>query len=294
MRIRAILPPAVANLTACVASAAAPHSIEGLARLVREATQRRECDGDLARALHRFELDQRMDNRTAEELESQAPGPKSIAELERLREAARDMPPPDVLPRFPSPPEPAPDELRGALEAARAKALAYAASLPDFIRTETVRRYEQYAKKRGWTLEDTLTVELTYFERRESYKLIAKNGREPMLRDEQQGGAWSEGEFGSMLLNVFAPSNQAALEWSNWTTLRKRPTYVFSYRIDVRNSSYGLAYGGRGWSTPWVVVGEHGLVYIDRDTRSVMRLDSEADSIPGDFPLKGATCTLDY
>jgi hypothetical protein len=40
--------------------------------------------------------------------------------------------------------------------------------------------------------------------------------------------------------------------------------------------------------------GEHGLVYIDSETKDVMRLDCDADSIPGDFPLKGATRTLDY
>ena len=53
------------------------------------------------------------------------------------------------------------------IEAARRKALAYTANLPDFICTDTVRRYE--LSYRGWTPKDTLTLQLTFFEHAESY-----------------------------------------------------------------------------------------------------------------------------
>jgi|SRR5271157_533067 len=294
MRIRAILPLALAILAAGLALAAATHTLDELVRAVRDAVERHESDGALARVLHRVELDRRLDNHTAEELESQAPGPMSIAELERLREATRDKPLPTVLPKFASPPEPTPDEQRGVLEAARDKALAYTAGLPDFICTETIRRFELPAGKRGWKLNDTLAVELTYFGGHENYRLTARNGRAPVLTYEQEGGPWSKGEFGSMLLDVFSPATRTEFKWSHWTTLRKRPTCVFSFRIDVGNSRYRLVFDRADWRPAFVTVGEHGLVYIDRQTREVMGLESEADSIPEGFPIAGATRTLDY
>jgi hypothetical protein len=294
MRIRPTLPPAVAILIAVFPLAAATHTIDGLVRLVRDAVQRNESDGDLARALHRLELDQGIDDRTAEELESLAPGPTSIAELERQREVTHGQRLPKVLPQFASPPEPTPDELRGVLDEARRKALAYTAGLPDFICTETVRRYEENLQWGRSTAMDTLTLQLTYFGHQEKYRLTAVNGREPGRTYEQVGGASSRGEFGSMLLDVFAPASRTALTWSNWTALRKRPAYVFSFRIEAKNSRYHLYTGWERRVGDSTTVGEHGLVYIDRETRDVMRVDSEADSIPIDFPIAGASRVLDY
>lgn len=292
MRIRATLPLALAILLPVLPLAAATHTLDGLVHLVRDATAQQQSDGDLARALHRVELDERLDNRTAEELESLVPGPKSIAELERLREATVREPMPKALPQFPSPPAPGLDELRDVLAEARHKAIAYTASLPDFICTETVGRYEQHM--RGWTLRDTLTLELTYFGHAENYKLTALDGRPTTLTYAQLGGAWSRGEFGSMLLAVFSPASQAVFRWSNWTTLRHRTAYVLSFQIDLENSRYSLTAGTMGMPPATARVGEHGLIYIDRETKDVIRLDSVADSIPKGFLLAAATRTLDY
>ncbi len=296
MRIRAILPPAVAILTAGMALAAASHTLDGLAGVVRDAVERQASDPELARDLHRFELYEKMDDRAAEELESLAPGPKSIAELERLRERSRSGHEPKALPRFPSPPEPSPGELHIVLEAARAKALAYTAGLPNFICTETVNRFERNYKWRRPTGEttDTLTVQLTFFEHLERYKLTQVNGRDTKLTYGQLSGATSRGEFGSMLLAVFAPVSRTEFGWSNWTTLRKRPAYVFSFRIDAANSKYSLSVAGFGNAPAATIVGEHGRIYIDSETEEVIRMDAEADSIPKDFPVQSASRALDY
>jgi hypothetical protein len=294
MRTRAAWPLALAILTAVPPPATAADTPDDVVRAVRDAFQHRRSDGDLARTLRRLSLKTRLDNRTAEEMESLAPGPKSIAELERLREITRDLPLPAVVPQFDSPPAPTPEELRRVIEAARGKALAYTAGLPDFICGETVRRYESATGKANWALTDTLTLQLTYFGHLENYKLTAMNGRKTELTYEGAGGMMSKGEFGSMLLEVFAPDSRVAFAWSNWTTLRHRPAYVLSFSIAAWNSRYFLMVGQRGTGSVSTEAGEHGLVYIDRETEEVLRVDSEADSIPDGFPLAGATRVLDY
>ena len=292
MRIRAALPPALAILMS-IPPLAAADSLDDVVRIVRDAARQHAGDADLARALHQLALNRRMDNRTAEELESLAAGPKSIAELEALREASRGKPLPKVLPEFASPPEPAEDELADVLAGARHQAIAYTASLPDFICTETVRRYTESAW-RGWELQDSLTLQLTYFEHVEKYKLTARNGRQTDLTYDDVGGAVSRGEFGSMLLAVFAPASQAGFRWSNWTTLRRRAAYVLSFRIDVSHSRYTLTAGRSGVHPITAKVGEHGLVYIDRETRDVVRLASEAVSVPKNLLVAAASSVLDY
>ena len=291
---RATLPLALAILTAALPLAAATNTVDDVVRTVRDAIQEQQSDGDLARALRRLGLKVRLDNRTAEELESAAPGPKSIAELERLREITRDMPLPAVLPWFDSPPAPKPDELRGAIEEARGRALAYTASLPDFICNESVRRYESTTGKGNWALKDTLTLQLTYFGHLESYKLTAMNGHKTELTYEAAGGVMSKGEFGSMLLEVFSPGSRTVFGWSNWTTLLHRPAYVLSFSIAPWNSRYYLMVRQYGQGSVSTVGGEHGLVYIDRETKEVLRLDCEADSLPDSFPVVAASRVLDY
>jgi hypothetical protein len=42
------------------------------------------------------------------------------------------------------------------------------------------------------------------------------------------------------------------------------------------------------------VAGQHGLVYVDGDTSQTVRIVSEADGIPRDFPVLSAATDLDY
>lgn len=288
------MPAALAILLAAFPLAAATNTVDEAVRLVRDALQQRQGDGDLARALHRLNLGLKLDNRTAEELESLAPGPESIAELERLRELSRGKPLPKAPPEFASPPAPTMGELRDVLGQARRKAFDYTASLPDFICTETVRRYEENLSWGRSTALDTLTLQLTYFEHQEKYKLTAVNGRDTRLSYERVGGAWSRGEFGSMLLDVFSPASHTEFKWSNWTTLRHRVACVLSFQIDARHSRYHLSVLPERSPGASAIVGEHGLVYIDRETKNVLRMDSEADSIPSSFPLAANSRALDY
>jgi hypothetical protein len=294
MRIRRRLPLALAILTAARLLGSATNSVDDVVRTILDANRLQVSDANLARALRKLNLNVRLDDRTAEELESEAPGPRSIAELERLRDISHDLPPPAVLPWFASPPGPTLEELRDVLAAARRKALAYTDSLPDFLCTETVRRYESVTGRGGWSVKDTLTLQLTYFDHEENYKLTAMNGHKTVLTYDQVGGASSKGEFGSMLYAVFTPESQTAFKWSNWTTLRKRPAYVLAFHIEARNSNYHLTVGRYGGGSVSTTPGEHGFVYIDRETKDAIRVDSEADPLPGDFPLKGATRILDY
>jgi hypothetical protein len=43
-----------------------------------------------------------------------------------------------------------------------------------------------------------------------------------------------------------------------------------------------------------VTMGQHGYVYVDRETNAVVRIASEAESLPRDFPVKRAGSVLDY
>ena len=69
----------------------------------------------------------------------------------------------------------APNDRQRTLDTARELALQFTGSLPDFVCTETVQRTVMVGSVRN-TLTDRLTIDVTYFGRKEQYKLVAING----------------------------------------------------------------------------------------------------------------------
>jgi len=104
MEGRSELALALAVFAAAALFGAAANSVDDVVNTVRDGLENNRTDQQVARALHHLNLKFRLDNRTAEELESIAPGPKSIAELERLLDVSSDLPLPAASPVFPSPP----------------------------------------------------------------------------------------------------------------------------------------------------------------------------------------------
>jgi hypothetical protein len=152
------------------------------------------------------------------------------------------------------------------------------------------RRYADPAGLEFWRLMDTLTARLSYFERKEDYKLILVNSAVVNVGYEEVGGAIRRGDFGTMLRDVFEQKRHARFEWARWATLRGRRTYVFSYLVTEPRSDLTIAWERRDW----VKVGYKGLVYIDKETHSVTRIVQEAIDIPPTFPVSQASTTLDY
>ena len=273
--------------------AAAGSSVNDVVALVRSAIEHKRADAQVAKALHKMDLIERLDDRVVEELESAGAGPMTVVELERLQTASQHLKKPSVPPQFASPPEPSPQEQAGVIEEARKIALDYSSKLPDFICTEVVSRYMDPSGKDSWKLRDTLTVDLSFFKQHEKYKLVMINNRPTDKSFESAGGQVSEGEFGSLLGAVFLPASKTDFVWDHWTTLRKRPAHVYFFRITIFDSNFTLVFRTKV-GTEKTVAGARGFVYVDRDTHMVMRIAREAESMPRDFPVQEANLSVDY
>jgi hypothetical protein len=153
------------------------------------------------------------------------------------------------------------------------------------------RRYLDPHGLEFWAQQDTLTARLSYFEQKEDYKLVLVNNRAltgdtPYL---SVGGAISTGEFGSMMKEVFDRGSEADFRWERWGKLRGRVAHVYSYRVAQARSKWHVTYE----KSDDVVPGYHGLIYVDRDTATVVRISLEAD-VPFNFPVQQVSDTLDY
>ena len=174
-------------------------------------------------------------------------------------------------------------------------ALNYTHRLPDFICLEQNRRYADTTGAEAWRQVDVLTARLSFFNQQEEYKLISQNGRP--IRDQSYAsmdGAVSMGDFGSSMYEIFDPASHATFAWKRWTALRGRLTHVFSYRIPLEFSKYTLEWGERESNVQKLKVGYHGSIFVDKDLKTILRIDQEAVNIPPSFPIKQAQETLDY
>jgi hypothetical protein len=268
-------------------------TVDDLVSTVRASLVKHGNDGDLARILHKLKPSQRIDYRILDALETEGVGPKSYAELERLRAASIDLHAPSADPIFDQDPMPGVEDQRRIVHETQTIAVNYSHSLPDFFCNEIIRRFDD--SRGGLDLRDTLEVKLTYFEGKENYRIVSVNGRATSKGMDEVGGAISQGEFASMLNSIFTGQSKAVLQWNHWTTVRGRIAHVYTFRIKVENSGAVLQfrYNNRIPSAS-VKTGQHGYVYIDRDTNEVLRIVSEADSIPPSFPVQQSSTVLDY
>ncbi|HEX3747094.1 MAG TPA: hypothetical protein VHW09_24325 [Bryobacteraceae bacterium] len=289
--MRLLLPVALIAIS-IAAAAQSRGSVSRLVAQVRGDLERAQSDSRIAKDLRKAPLSERLDDRTIEILQSEGAGPETVEELLLLRDRSERMPRP-AAPAIPQPPPPERAAQVQFWNAAHDNALHYTGRLPDFICSELIRRYFDSNGKGGWKLDDTLALQLTYFNREEEYKLMTVNNHSTGMSYEQLHGAVTEGEFGSMLAAIFALKSRTNRDWDHWTLLRSRPTHVYTFAIAAANSDYQVTAGGMG-DEDRVNVGQHGYVYIDDASKMVVRLTTVADQFPAGFDVRKVIQSLDY
>jgi hypothetical protein len=119
------------------------------------------------------------------------------------------------------------------------------------------------------------------------------NGRPTLLDYSFVGGATSTGEFGSRLLAIFLPESAAQFAWKGWSRVHGRRVAVFTYRISKDKSKYGVRYGEAPVGPDSVVVGYHGEIGIDPESKAVLR-QTLAGEMPAKFPITACHSWVEY
>jgi hypothetical protein len=252
-------------------------------------------DKEVADYLSKIKLKEKLDEATLERIHSDNPdiGPRTFGALRGLKDKSAGLP-------DPKPSEtrmvyavktnaPSNEEQGRIIDAVREYALNYSDQLPDFICAEVTTQYAG-PKSGGLSKVGEVSSHLTYFQKRETYQPYLVNGSISQASYEKIPGARSVGDFGSMLLGIFAPSSQAVFEWDRWDRSGDTQVMVFSYKIARENSNWELvADGGQSMVTAY-----HGSVMIDPKSRVVLQISTIADGIPPGFPIQAAEDTLAY
>ena len=136
---------------------------------------------------------------------------------------------------------------------------------------------------------DVVSMEVVYTNGREEYKNIQLNGKKTGKKIEEIGGAWSTGEFGTVLIDLFSPATNAAFHFRRDSRAGGIMAKMYDFEVAQENSHWSIHSGAQGFDPPYT-----GSVWIDPSTARVLRIEMEAKGLPGDFPLDHVESATDY
>jgi hypothetical protein len=195
---------------------------------------------------------------------------------------------PAPLPKAEIPPSAASNSRQGFIEKAREAALAFTEGLPNYVCQESTTRYISETKVPSWTAVDIVAAEVVFEEGKESYRNLTINGK-PTKKAPEESGAWSTGEFGTILGNLFAPYTAADFRYVQDATVTHQSTSLYSYKVERLRSSWKIWLPGQ-----YIRPAYRGSVWIDKQGAHVLRLEMEAREIPTEFPEDSVETAVDY
>jgi hypothetical protein len=200
--------------------------------------------------------------------------------------------------------QPPPDQ-SSVLESVRVSALQYIGKLPDFICTQITRRTSSRAgfsapgvgnglntlgTGTSWDINNVIEERLTYIGNREEYEVLRINGKPAKGVDHLQlQGAFTAGEFGSALHDIFDPNSHTLFSWDRIEHIHGIKVYVYAFRVPQERGAVVIHRD----PDRQVVVPYSGRIFVDPQTFSLLRMTSTLD-LPAGFPIVHTDRTIEY
>jgi hypothetical protein len=168
-------------------------------------------------------------------------------------------------------------------------ALDFTEKLPNYICQELMSRYESTTKPVSWHALDVVGMEVVYQDQKEDYRKVTLNGRATNKKLEELGGAWSTGEFGTVLVDLFAPQTAADFHYQRDSRMAGVLTKEYTFNVTHANSHWTIHMGSQQYDPAY-----KGSVWIDPKTARVMRIEMQAYGFPTDFESDDVESATDY
>jgi hypothetical protein len=181
------------------------------------------------------------------------------------------------------------DETDQLIRRATDAALDFTESLPAYVCQEMMSRYQSETRPARFNALDVLTMNLVYENGKEDYRDLAINGKRSDKTLQESGGAWSTGEFGTVLIDLFAPATGANFQFQRESRIGGVPAKLYDFDVKRENSHWDVHAMSQTYSPAY-----KGSVWIDPQTARVLRIEMEAYNIPAAFPLDTVESATDY
>jgi hypothetical protein len=174
------------------------------------------------------------------------------------------------------------------VEKAREGTSTFLQGLPNYVVQEATTRYVSETRQPNWNVVDLVSAEVVFEENHETYRNLQINGK-PSKKPPEESGAWSTGEFGTVLLSLFAPYTDADFKFVQDDTVSHRSASIFDFKVQRLRSNWRIWTPGQ-----YILPAYKGSVWIDKSTGEVLRLEMQAKDIPEKFPEISVETAVDY
>jgi hypothetical protein len=171
---------------------------------------------------------------------------------------------------------------------AREAALAYSATLPNYLVQQMTTRYQSDHPKSGWQALDIVSADLTYQDGHESYKNIKIGNKSTNKSMEEIPGTRSTGEFSTLLEELFEPG-ATKFRSGGLDTIHNRSAYVYSFEVTRELSRWRIEAPSELYYPA-----TKGSVWIDKETSRVLRIEQQGKGMPALFPFDTIEASVDY
>jgi hypothetical protein len=191
-----------------------------------------------------------------------------------------------VVRREPPPPPANPRLLF--IEKAREVAGSFVEGLPNYVCQENTTRYASETRVPSWNVIDIVSAEVVYENGKESYRNLTINGK-PTKKPPEESGAWSTGEFGTILANLFSPGTDAKFKYAQDDTIAHLAASVYDFQVARPRSSWRIWVPGQ-----YILPAYKGSVWIDKQSAHALRIEMQAKDIPEEFPRISVETAVDF
>jgi hypothetical protein len=166
------------------------------------------------------------------------------------------------------------------LKAASDFARDYIDRLPDFVCQRVTQHNTRKSVAEAWKPQIKLAEELTFYGRKEHYRIVAVNDQPATKMPRIGNWVGSSGDFGEFLHALFDPKSRAIFEWKGREMIRDKRVWTFSYHspagYSITDCQSVLIVGTcKTHEYPY-----HGTVSILEDPLQIVRLTVEPDNVP--------------
>lgn len=175
------------------------------------------------------------------------------------------------------------------IEKGRRVSMTLSKSLPAYVVMQTVRREVQASGSGGWQSMDRISAEVVFNGGSENIRSAVLNGKAVSDKEILETGAWSTGQFGGLLHDLFHASSSARFSERGKAKISGRETRVFDFSVEGGKSNWVLSSGGRTHTAAY-----QGTIWLDIERASPLRFVIRAHRLPADFPLEKAESVTEY
>ena len=168
-------------------------------------------------------------------------------------------------------------------------ALDFTETLPNYVCQEMMTRFQSETHPASFDPIDVVRTEVVYENGKEDYRNITVDGKAVKKSMEETGGAWSTGEFGTVLIDLFSPATAAEFHFRRDSRAGSVLAKMYEFDVARENSHWSIHAGSQMY-----VPAYSGVVWIDPKTSRVLRIEMSAKAMPGEFPLDHVESATDY